>query len=587
MLLLAALDGASDMRVLRAVAGPGAIDCLAPAEQAGLVRVDDGTGRLTFRHPLTRSAIVERSTSGDRRRARRLLAAYATGAAALSAAPELAGSLPAATAAARLLLNADGDIDTAHRLLARAIATRAGPHAASDDTVIHALRTLMAVCYSGGRAELWPAFDDAIARLAPDGSRDLLLLSQAIADPARTAARVLGPLDAAVASLHDEADHARILTISTAAIFPDRLADCREALLRVVRDGRPSEAISTTVSALTILSLDDFMTGRWDEAQRAADEGLELARAVGGEWLLGWMFNHRKAALAAVRGDPDTARALAEEIVQWAAPRGAGLAETHARHVHVLMALGLGDFEDAYRHASAISPPGVLASHVPLALWVATDLVEAAVRTGRHAEAAAHLTAIGDADVAALSPRLGLLATAAEAIAAPDNLAPGLFDRALAIPGADRFPFDLGRVRLCYGERLRRARAVTVSRDQLTAALAIFERLRARPWAARAASELRAAGQADLHASQRGRDFLTPQELAIAELAAAGLTNKQIGQRLFLSHRTVGAHLYQIFPKLSVTSRAALRDALATLSAERTGGDGHVGYLSVVLPVLT
>jgi len=439
--------------------------------------------------------------------------------------------------------------------------------------MIQALQTLMAVCYNGGRAELWPAFDKAIARLAPHIPTDLLLLSRTIADPARTAAHVLSELDAAVTSLHEEADHVRILTISAAAIFPDRLAGCREALLRVVRDGRPSGAIGTTVSALTSLSLDDFMTGRWDEAQQAADEGLKLARAGGGEWLLAWIFNHRKAVLAAARGDPDTAQALADEIVQWAAPRGAGLAETHARHVHVLMALGRADFEEAYRHASAISPPGVLASHVPLALWVAMDLVEAAVRIGRHAEAAAHLTAIRDADVAALSPRLALLATASEAITAPDDLAPGLFERALAIPGADCFPFDLGRVRLCYGERLRRARATTDSRAQLTAALEIFERLRARPWAARAAGELRAAGQTDPRASQRGRDSLTPQELEIAELAAAGLTNKQIGQRLFLSHRTVGAHLYQIFPKLGVTSRAALRDALDSLPSERYDDD--------------
>ncbi len=655
LLLLAALDGTGDGHVLQAVAGPDAIKVLAPAEQAGLVHVDDRTSRLVFRHPLTRSAIVELSTSGDRRRAHRLLAAQltsqperqawhmaaaatepdeqaaglleqvahrlvrrgdATGAvtallraadlssdsrsrsqrlaaaahagatmtgefrnlskvlaAARSTDPQLAGSLPAAVAATRLLLNADGDIDTAYQLLVRAIETNAGPHEASDDTMIAALQTLMGVCYNGGRAELWPAFDTAIARLAPHIPADLLLLSRTIADPARTAAHVLSELDAAVSSLNDEADHVRILTISAAAIFPDRLAGCREALLRVVRDGRPSGAIGTTVSALTSLSLDDFMTGRWDEAQQAADEGLELARAGGGEWLLAWIFNHRKAVLAAARGDPDTAQALADEIVQWAAPRGAGLAETNARHVHVLMALGRADFEEAYRHASAISPPGVLASHVPLALWVAMDLVEAAVRIGRHAEAAAHLTAIRDADVAALSPRLALLATASEAITAPDDLAPGLFERALAIPGADCFPFDLGRVRLCYGERLRRARATTDSRAQLTAALEIFERLRARPWAARAAGELRAAGQTAPRASQRSRVPLTPQELEIAELAAAGLTNKQIGQRLFLSHRTVGAHLYQIFPKLGVTSRAALRDTLDSLASGRSDDD--------------
>ena len=171
------------------------------------------------------------------------------------------------------------------------------------------------------------------------------------------------------------------------------------------------------------------MAGRWDDAQALADEGLGLALASGGEWLLAWLFRYHKAVLAAARGDVDTARTLADEITQWAAPRGADLAQTHAHHVRALAAMGQGEFEDAYQHAAAISPPGVLASHVPLALWVAMDLVEAAVRTGRHAEAAAHVTAIRDVGIAALSPRLALLATASGAIAAPDDIAPGCSKR--------------------------------------------------------------------------------------------------------------------------------------------------------------
>jgi DNA-binding CsgD family transcriptional regulator len=647
LLLLAALDGTEDVHVLQAAAGPDAIETLAPAEQAGLVHVDDRTDRLVFRHPLTRSAIVELSTSGDRRQAHRLLAAQlasqperqawhlaaaATGpdenaavllervaqrlarrgdatatvtallraadlspdgparvrrlvaaahagaimardpgsAARLLAAarsPDLqrGESLQAAVTTAYILLNADGDIKTAYRLVTSAIGAQARLYDASDDIVVSTLQALLDLCYNGGRAELWPTFDAAIRRLAPRIPADLFLLSQTIADPARTATPVLAELDSAVSGLAVAADHWHILTISAAAIFHDRLAGCRDALLQVVAASQAGGAVAPTVAALTSLCLDGFMAGRWDDAQALADEGLGLTLASGGEWLLAWLFRYHKAVLAAACGDLDTARTLADEITQWAAPRGADLAQTHAHHVRALAAMGKGEFEDAYQHAVAISPPGVLASHVPLALWVAMDLVEAAVRTGRHAEAAAHVTAIRDVGIAALSPRLALLATASEAIAAPDDLAPGLFQEALAVPGADRFPFDLGRVRLCYGERLRRARATTDSRAQLTAALEIFERLRARPWAARAAGELRAAGQADPRGSQRGRDSLTPQELEIAELAAAGLTNRQIGQRLYLSHRTVGAHLYQIFPKLGITSRAALRDALADL----------------------
>ena len=93
------------------------------------------------------------------------------------------------------------------------------------------------------------------------------------------------------------------------------------------------------------------------------------------------------------------------------------------------------------------------------------------MRTGRYAEAAAHVAAIRTEDVASLSPRLALLAAGAAAIAAPDDSATGLFETALTIPGIDRWPFDLARVQLAYGERLRRTRAPTVSRVHLAAAL--------------------------------------------------------------------------------------------------------------------
>ncbi len=118
-------------------------------------------------------------------------------------------------------------------------------------------------------------------------------------------------------------------------------------------------------------------------------------------------------------------------------------------------------------------------------------------------------------------------------------------------------------MQLLYGERLQRVRSVRESRRQLEAATETFQRLGARPWVQRAANELRAAGQTNSCPNLDGWDALTPQENEIAQLAARGLSNKQIAQRLYLSHRTVGFHLYRVFPKFGVTSRAALRDALA------------------------
>ncbi|MEV6117489.1 helix-turn-helix transcriptional regulator [Streptomyces sp. NPDC052109] len=95
----------------------------------------------------------------------------------------------------------------------------------------------------------------------------------------------------------------------------------------------------------------------------------------------------------------------------------------------------------------------------------------------------------------------------------------------------------------------------------MSAAAAAFRRLGAHPWAERADKELRACGMPVHTRALPGGPTLTPQQWEIARLAATGLTNKQIGERLLLSPRTVSTHLYQLFPKLGVTSRAALRDA--------------------------
>ncbi len=168
-----------------------------------------------------------------------------------------------------------------------------------------------------------------------------------------------------------------------------------------------------------------------------------------------------------------------------------------------------------------------------------------------------------------MSSRLALVVGASAAIAAPDDTASELFQAVLALPGIERWQFDLARVRLAYGERLRRRRAMVAARVQLNAALEVFERLRARPWIDHASTELRATGQTKPRAGDNVMDRLTAQEFEIVSLAASGLTNKQIAERLFLSHRTVSGHLHRAFPKLGVTTRAALRDALASIPAEQ------------------
>jgi len=477
------------------------------------------------------------------------------------AGPDLGGPLHYASAATFVMLNGDGHIDTAHRLLVGAIEGGDHGYDAGDAALVSALWTLALVCFFGGRPELWDPFYAALARLSPGVPALLALTIDMFADPAHTGAAALPRLEAALRSVHHEVDPGTIQNLAGAAMYADRLAEVREPLWRIVRRGREGGLGRRHLVALMDLAVDDFHRGEWAEAAQLAAEGLRVAEERGGRFF-GWYFRYHQALLAAVQGRFDTSRALAAQIIGWAGPRGVRTAQVFARHPLVLADLGQGDFEGAYQHATAMSPAGTLASHVPHCLWVVMDLVEAAVRTNRQAEADRHVRAMRDADIGALSPRLAILATGAAAIAAGDERGPALFEEALGLPTADQWPFDVARVRLAYGERLRRDRATTQSRVHLQAALSTFGALGAAPWAARAERELRATGTTRPGGSRAGGGVLTPQELQIARLAAAGMTNKQIAERLYLSPRTVGGHLYQIFPKLGITTRAALRDAL-------------------------
>ncbi|MFH9089719.1 AAA family ATPase [Streptomyces sp. NPDC017673] len=471
-------------------------------------------------------------------------------------------SLHYASAAALQLLDSDGHVDTAHRLLAEAIEAWPNRADAHDEELVSALFALALVCIVGGRAALWTAFHRAVARLRPEPP-ELLVLGMGLygADPVRTGVALLPLLDARLATIHQEVDPGVVQTVAASAIYADRLAEVREALWRAIRQGRADGPGRRRIVALMDVCIDDFVRGEWAEASELAAEGLAVCEEFGGRFF-SFYFRYHQALLAAVQGRFETSRALTDQMIGWAGPRGVGMAQTYARHALVLADLGEGDFEAAYQHATEISPAGTLASHVPHSLWVALELVEAAVRTDRRAEAERHVRVLRESGVAALSPRLAMREAAAAALVADDD-AVRLFEHALTAPQAGEWPFDTARIRLLYGERLRRSRAMSEAKAQLRQALDAFEKLGATPWAARAERELRAAGQATrAPASTRGVAALTPQELEIAQLAASGMTNKEIGERLFISPRTVSSHLYQIFPKLGITKRAALRDAL-------------------------
>ncbi|MEU8820058.1 AAA family ATPase [Actinoplanes sp. NPDC048796] len=469
------------------------------------------------------------------------------------------GALHAANATALLMVNGDGDVHTAHRLLAGAIETGGHGWRADDPALDEAMHTLLLLSWFAGTGDHWAVFHRNLARLTPAPSDLLSVLSRTFPDPVRTGAAAQADLDALIAALPGENDLTRVVRTGTASAQLDRLGDIREHSWRLIRQGRDGGAPQWQLSGLMHLCEDDYLIGRWDELAELAGEGERVA-IDSGLPLLRWTFLVSQALIAAGRGRFGDAYDLADEITRWAAPRGVASWLATANLPRTTAAMAEGDFEAAFRHATAISPAGVLAPYVPIATWVMLDMVEAALRTGRTDQAEAHAEAMRAADVAALSPRMRLIQHGVDALVLGDEAGDRL-ERTLADPSMDRWLFESSRIRLAFADTLRRRKQFHRARTHLMAAHTGFAAMDAEAWLARTTEELRAAGHRPAVAEQ-SPSTLTAQELEIAGLAAAGLTNKQIAERLFLSHRTVGAHLYRLFPKLGITSRAGLRDAL-------------------------
>ena len=188
--------------------------------------------------------------------------------------------------------------------------------------------------------------------------------------------------------------------------------------------------------------------------------------------------------------------------------------------------------------------------------------MEALVRLGRDDEAAAAVAEMEELFAAVGRPLDDALAVRCTALVAEDARASALFERAIAIH-PDYGPFELARTHLLYGERLRRMGQRRGARDELRAALELFERLGADWWADRCRRELAASGARLRKRDATTRDELTPQELQVALQVARGLTNREIARTLFLSPKTIEFHLTRIYRKLDLNARSELVDRFA------------------------
>jgi DNA-binding CsgD family transcriptional regulator len=232
-----------------------------------------------------------------------------------------------------------------------------------------------------------------------------------------------------------------------------------------------------------------------------------------------------------------------------------------------LAGLASGRHGDAYASAERLFDPADSAYHPVISSWLIGDLAEAASHVDRLDAARARVAQVQASVGSRPGTWIALSLSQARALVADPLEAADRFEEALA-PDLTRWPFQRARVQLAYGRWMRRQRHVAESRAVLRAARDTFDALGCAPWGEQARRELRASGERSQRRVPEARDQLTAQELQIAQLAAQGLSNREIGQRLFLSHRTISTHLYRVFPKLGITSRAELSAALAPVATE-------------------
>jgi len=301
--------------------------------------------------------------------------------------------------------------------------------------------------------------------------------------------------------------------------------------------------------------------GEWPAAAAAASEAAGLARDTTQPQygLTGGLVGALATALRGI--EPDMESVLAEPERTLLAMKGGPLLAT-AHLARGAAAIGDGRHEDAFQHLWPVFDETDSAFHRFMRWPALLDLVEAAAGSGQ----TSRLTDVM-ADLEATSnhsepPILSLNLACARPLLAADDQAEPLFTTALTQDLAG-YPFLRARTLFSLGRWLRRRRRSAESRSPLRESVALFDALGAATWSRRARQELRATGEKVGRRAPDFRDRLTAQELQIAQLAAEGLSNRQIAERLFLSPRTIGGHLYRIFPKLEITARAQLRDALA------------------------
>jgi DNA-binding CsgD family transcriptional regulator len=649
LLVLASAEPVGDPLLLwqaaeRLEIGPAAAS---GAEEGGLLVISD---RVTFRHPLVRSAIYG-SASPEERRAVHLALAEATDReadpdrrawhlAAATAGPDEPVALELEQSAGRA--QARGGLAAAAAFLQRAVALTgdparradralAGADASSQAGLFDVARALLSTAEVGPLTELQRARLDLVraeasyAESRGSEAPDLLL----------RAAKTLGPLDPELA-------RDTYLDAWSSALFAGRLATAgslrdvsREVMAapRPKRARRPSDLLlegfaraftDGRAAAAPVLrraasgfagnaaSVEEGLRWGWlataaavmvwdyETCLAVATRGATLARQAGALSVLGVSVNvltqavvlggdfgaasslvaeadsvteatgarvapYGALVLAGLQGREASASALIDATIHEFTAGGQGTAVQYANWAKSLLLNGLGRYPEAAVAAEDASDD---TPELFVAVWAAVELLEAAARGGQPETADRALERIeAAASVAPTDWALGIEARS-RALRSDGETADHLYREAIERLGRTRLRPEHARARLLYGEWLRRENRRVDARGQLRAAHDQLTSMGMEAFAERARSELLATGERVRKRTVETRDELTAQEQQIARLAREGLSNPEIGARLFLSPRTVEWHLRKVFSKLRIRSRRELADALPASDSE-------------------
>ncbi|MGW2161431.1 AAA family ATPase [Nonomuraea sp. NPDC001699] len=316
-------------------------------------------------------------------------------------------------------------------------------------------------------------------------------------------------------------------------------------------------------ATLSVLEWAYIDSGRWDEALAAAREAADIASAYKMETVAG-SADLTAATIAAMRGDHDQVPPLLQQVLTTLDVSEYGGFAARAWHAAGLDALARGSYQTAYTQLSKHFKVNGVPLHHNFSYLAIADFAAAAARAGKQEEAAALLEQVLARMDFTPGPRFEQLAARARGLLADPADAEIHFVAGLSDPAGARWPFDRAQLQVDYGQWLRRQRRINDAKPFFVAALDTLVLLGAAPWVWRAEGELRACG-ISVHtpsASPGILSRLTAQQREIVTLAASGLTNAEIADRLYLSPRTVASHLYRSFPKLGISNRNQLRNLI-------------------------